>query len=175
MVKSELRKKQKIEEEIKRFESLMIAKHNIQVKIYTRSLNADVNVILLPELKDLCIKAMHELYPETIKIKTLRSKSRIHHFVVVRQIFSQIAYRKGYTCQAIGAFLKKDHSTITYSKQKVDDYLHVGDVEYTKVFNAIQKLLKNVGTISEDNSGGNNSKSIDASLWDEGENSSEKY
>jgi len=63
--------------------------------------------------------------------------------VKARQLFCWFAYYLGLVSSTkIGKYLNHmDHTTVLYSKRKVEDLVSIGDIEYTVLFNTIKKAM----------------------------------
>lgn len=75
----------------------------------------------------------HELY----------SKSRLSHIVDARMIIIYLALKTGkYTLKKIGKVFNKDHSTIIYYREKVNDLMSVDKAYKVRVERAEELLYK---------------------------------
>lgn len=145
-------KKEKLKLDIEKFKSLMISEYNAKLSIITLSIGEEKNTKpTLSEIKKCCVEAMHDIYPESINIKDLKSNSRAKFYPMVRQVYGYLGWKYNYSYAATGSLIKKDHSTIVYSKKKVEDMLSINDKVYTKIFNIANNLIqeKYVGIVSE--------------------------
>tara|TARA_R110000822_G_scaffold176765_1_gene316839 strand:+ start:286 stop:654 length:369 start_codon:yes stop_codon:yes gene_type:complete len=112
------------------------------------TLNCDNNLTLF-EVQKACLDVMYKLYPELINYIDLSSKYRGKEYVMFRKIYCNLSCTGNYTYRTIGKFIDRDHSTVIYSKNNVEDLLYIKDKIYCKTYSLILKTLKtNVGDIS---------------------------
>lgn len=115
-----------IEEFRKEFEK----KYGFSLMIYIRnSKYVDLPPVSLSDILDEADRMLFDLHPTKIiscsygKVnveKGIRSNTRIHEVVVIRQIFCFIALEFGYTYTEIGRFLEMNHSTIIAAKKSLE-------------------------------------------------------
>lgn len=148
MVKQEI---VKLNLAIKRFKNEIALKYDVELTIISKLLDGKALKPTLNQIKNGCIIAMHEIYPESIGIKDLNSKTREKFYPMVRQVYGYLGWQHGYSYAAIGSVINKDHSTIVYSKKKVEDMLSINDKDFLKIYNTANNLIqeKYVGTISK--------------------------
>lgn len=112
-------------QEIEDFKKAFESKYGLGITIFIRNSHIDkIQSISLSDLMYECNLLLQEYYPEGYiqasygKVNILngiKTKSRIYDLVVMRQIFSYIAYEIGYTYTEIARFLGMNHSTIIYA------------------------------------------------------------
>lgn len=141
----------KLKAEIEKFKLSIASKYNVELSIFSRAINSKTIRPTLNQIKNSCLDAMREVYPESINIKDFKSNTRAKFYPMVRQVYGYFGWKYNYTYAAIGDLIKKDHSTIIYSKKKVEDMLSIKDKKYTEIFNIAENLIneKYVGNIPE--------------------------
>lgn len=145
-------KTNKLKLDIEKFKIEMASKYNAKLSIITLSTDLEENAKpTLNEIKKCCVQVMHDIYPESINIKDLKSNTRAKFYPMIRQVYGYLGWKYNYSYAATGSLIKKDHSTIVYSKKKVEDMLFIKDKKYTRIFNAVNNLIneKYVGTVSK--------------------------
>jgi len=118
------------QESIEEFKNAFEKEYGFGLTIYIRnSKYVELPPINLGEILDETNRILFELYPSKIidcsygkvAIKDgIKSNTRIHELVVMRQIFCYIALEFGYTYTEIGRFLQMNHSTIIAAKKSLD-------------------------------------------------------
>lgn len=99
------------------------------------SLNKDKSkTITLPDMEAVVNKLLFEKFGDTYDI---RSKTRLRHIVMYRQIMFKILYDMGYTIVSIAKYFNYNHATILYSKDCVNDFLKLKDSQFLNVYNII--------------------------------------
>jgi chromosomal replication initiation ATPase DnaA len=68
-------------------------------------------------------------------------KDRAADLTLVRQLFCWIAHREGYSTKRIGKLINRDHTTILYSAQRIDDFLSINDKETLRLLKKTITLI----------------------------------
>ena len=99
---------------------------------------------LKPKITDLKLSELAEIVCRNAnaKVNELSGTSRISRIVIARQILCYLAYNFGnHTLVKIAKFIKKDHTTIMYSKLKIETFLEIKDDQIFSILNKIKKEL----------------------------------
>lgn len=155
-------------EDVDTFKKRFFDKYGVDVHLFFKQ---DSGKITLGAIEALCLETLHELYPEYRYIDTLAVKTRYRPVTMMRQIYFYLAitkyeYRKTETAK----FIKRNHATSIHSIKVCEDYIYVGYDEFELCLStAHQKIITYVGTLSENNTGEDNTKSDANALQHEGE------
>tara|TARA_Y100000590_G_scaffold460961_1_gene621481 strand:+ start:480 stop:1007 length:528 start_codon:yes stop_codon:yes gene_type:complete len=122
---------------------------------------------MLKTIENIVIAGLHFKHPEHEHIKTFRDSTRKIEVQKYQQSFCLIAWNYGYTKLAIAKHIGKNHATIINAIRQAENYLFWQDPVFTNIHLSLFKTVKyNVGTISRDAEGQNNTKSADTSVRD---------
>jgi len=84
--------------------------------------------------KKICIS--EDADPETVK------KSRKYEYVIIKQMYCYIARKMTMASfKEIGEVIDKDHATVLYSCNKIEDHLGIGYKSVKNLYNKINKIL----------------------------------
>ena len=143
MTEEERKRRNKVEDYVRSFKSRLSKKygiHAIVVYNYTPKLKGPLE---LYELEEICNKYVDMiLHPGGIK-----SRSRLSHVVIYRQIFMYIASKMGYSSTYIGRYLNYDHATVIHARKAISSLLEINDrkivLAFKKVENGIKETIGN--------------------------------
>lgn len=79
-----------------------------------------------------------------VKVEDIMSPCRDQHLVELRQCVWYVLYhreKKNYS--RLGRFFNRDHATVLYGVNKVNNLISVGDYQMQKVLNSILLIYKN--------------------------------
>lgn len=78
-----------------------------------------------------------------VDFKQLAKKNRKEVYVVARQIFIWFAMeRMGLSSVRLAQMFNQNHATVLYSKQKVNDYLSIGDVRTAEQIKLVETYME---------------------------------
>lgn len=92
------------------------------------------------------IEGLRKIVESVFKINLLE-KCRARHIVYGRRVYSKILYDKGYTLQAIGDTIEKDHATILHYLRNIEtDFKHdnVFYMNYNKCLNIYKREVEGI-------------------------------
>lgn len=72
----------------------------------------------------------------------IRAKCRKRHLVYLRMVFCKLARSMGYTLNAIGSYLGRDHTTIIHGLRTASDLLDTVDPLFTSLFTNVTNYLR---------------------------------
>lgn len=144
--------KKKLEIELTKFANTMHDKYNVKLSILVEAIKKKENKPSLFEIEKACITAMHEVYPESISIKSLKSRTRKEFYPLIRQIFAYFAWEYNYSFSASGLHIEKDRTTMIFSQKKISGLVSINDKRCLRIFNIAKQIIKEkyVGTVSKD-------------------------
>ena len=144
--------KKKLETEISKFVNTMCHKYSVELNILVKPIEKKENKPSLFDIEKACVTAMHEIYPESISIKNLKSRTRKEFYPLVRQIFAYFAWEYNYSFTASGLHIEKDRTTMIFSQKKISGLVSINDKRCLRVFNIAKQIIKEkyVGTVSKD-------------------------
>jgi hypothetical protein len=118
------------QKEIEEFKEAFEKRYGFGLSIHMRnSTLINIPPISLNDVLEEVDRLFYEMYPSGIvkssygtvhALNGIRSKTRVHEVVVMRQIFSYIALELGYAFTEIGRFLNMNHSTIIAAKKSLE-------------------------------------------------------
>lgn len=144
--------------DIESFKKKINRKYNVNIHFFIKEMH---NRVSLSVLEKMCIDSLHEEYPEYNHVKSLKSKNRIRHVTMFRQIFLYLSVNTfGYRNVESSRHIKRHHATSIHSIKVCENYIFTNCSEFNTCLNSVQnKISQYVGNISENNKGENNSKS----------------
>ena len=153
--------------DVTRFKRRFFDKYGIDVHLFFQQDNTRLS---LNAIEGFCLQTLHEVYPEYKYIDSLSVRTRFRPVTMMRQIYFYLAITKyGYRKSETAVFIKRNHATAIHSIKVCEDYLYVGYHEFELCLStANQKIITYVGTLSENNTGEDNTKSDADALQHEG-------
>lgn len=97
-------------------------------------------VVHKPPTLDMVMQMISEV--TNVSVAMIKSDVRETKYVIARQLFCWYAVTWcKYTMVKVGLFLGKDHTTVVHSRNKVNDMIQTGDVEYKALINQMSEKI----------------------------------
>lgn len=159
---------------IAEFKKTILRSYGVEITVFQKMKDSGDDRPTLEQIHKACICVMNELYPDLRNVKILSVRRRHRNLVMFRKIYCYLGYNLKYTCDSVGKYIERDHSSVIHGKKSVEDMIYINDKQYVEALEKVTKLInKYVGTITEDTTRENNTKSMPATLQYEGEDASQ--
>ena len=128
-------------EDIRIFQESMVNKYSYHCHVYVKDRDLTIGVPKT-NLRRLWNHICDIAYEEHNLDLDGNRELRFRMYVTYRQIYAYIARKKGYSLQAIGRIIGKDHATILNNVRKFKTLRSINDPELMPVYNIVVEQLK---------------------------------
>ncbi len=120
-----------------------------------------INLDILSKVHQSAIALLHIDYPEHDNIKSFSHRCRKIEVMWHSQAFQLLAWNLGYTKSAIARLIDRNHASVINNIEQAQHYLYTDYAQFCRIYYKLFKIAKHyVGTISTNDDGQDNSKSI---------------
>ena len=128
-------------EDIRIFQESMVNKYSYHCHVYVKDRDLTIGVPKT-NLRRLWNHICDIAYEEHKLDLDGNRELRLRMYVTYRQIYAYVARKKGYSLQAIGRIIGKDHATILNNVRKFKTLRSINDPELMPIYNIVVEQLK---------------------------------